>query len=112
MSCSNVRMIFLRHVLFWHCLVQVSTTQFCCFPAFMARVDDASDKPVPVPPLPATSLNFGFPDGSGPGQTHEHLKEIREMNAVTPRAERSQLRKPHPDHHQLGGPSHIQDHQY
>ena len=37
-SCSNVRMIFLRHELFWFCLVQVSTTQFCWCPlAFITR---------------------------------------------------------------------------
>ena len=43
-SCSNVRAIFLRHKLFWFCLVQVSTTQFRCFPlVLVARVDDASD---------------------------------------------------------------------
>ena len=30
----------------------------------MACVDDASN--VPVSPLPATSSNFGSPDGSGP----------------------------------------------
>ena len=96
-SCSNVRMIFLRHELFWFCLVQVSTTQFCWFPpAFIARLDDASDRPVPVSPSPATSSNFGSPGGSAPDldgmggrQTGEQLKEIREI-AVTTRAERCQ----------------------
>ena len=34
-------------------LAQVSTTQFCSSPpAFMARVDDASDRPVPLSPVP------------------------------------------------------------
>ena len=66
-SCSNVRMIFLRHELFWFCLVQVSTTQFCCFPPFlMARIDDASDRPVPPSPVQLTSSKFGSPNGSVP----------------------------------------------
>ena len=44
------RMIFLRHELFWFCLVQVSTTHFCRFtPAFMAnaRPFDAEHENVP-----------------------------------------------------------------
>ena len=58
-------MVFLRHELFWSYLVQVSTTQFCCFPpVFMARVGDASDRP--VPPVQLSSSNFGFPNGSSP----------------------------------------------
>ena len=57
-------MIFLRHELFWFCLVQVSTTQFCSFPAFlMARVSDGTN--VPIPPAQASSSNFGSPNGSG-----------------------------------------------
>ena len=43
-SCSNVRVIFLLHELFWFCLVQVSTTYFCCFPpAFMANARSFDD---------------------------------------------------------------------
>ena len=64
-SCSSVRMILLRHELFWFCLVQVSTTQFCCFPPLlMASVGDGTD--VPITSLPATSSNFGSPNGSAP----------------------------------------------
>ena len=44
-SCSNVRMVFLRHELFWFCLVQVSAFQFWFIPfVFMANagpIDDA-----------------------------------------------------------------------
>ena len=48
---------------FWCCLVQVSTTQFCCFPlVLMARASDGTD--VPVFPLPASSSNMGSLDGS------------------------------------------------
>ena len=37
-SCLNVRGVFPVHELFLFCLVQVSTTQFCCFSFFlMAR---------------------------------------------------------------------------
>ena len=51
-------MIFLRHELFWFCLVQVSTTQFCSFPAFlMAPVSDGTN--VPISPAPASSSKFG-----------------------------------------------------
>ena len=63
-SCSNVRGVFPVHELFWFCLVQVSTTQFCSFPAFlMARVSDGTN--VPIPPAQASSSNFGSPNGSG-----------------------------------------------
>ena len=83
-SCSNVRTLFLRHELFWFCLVQVSTTQFCCFPpAFMACVDDGSN--VSISPLPSTSSNFGSLGGSGPdlhGMGHRsydaQFKELRD----------------------------------
>ena len=58
-SCSNVRMIFLRHELYWFCLVQVSTTHFCCFPpVLMARASDASDRPY------SSSSIFGSHNGS------------------------------------------------
>ena len=60
-------MLFLRHELFWFCLVQVSTTTFRCFPpVFMPRVDDASDRPVPPSPVQLSSSNFGSLNGSGP----------------------------------------------
>ena len=66
-SCSNVRMIFLRHELFWFCLVQVFTTQSCCFPpVLMARIDDASDRPVPPSPEQLSPSNLDSPNGSGP----------------------------------------------
>ena len=75
-------MFFLRH---WFCLVQVSATQFCWFPTvLMARVVDGSN--VPISPLPATSSNFGSPDGSGPdldGVGHRsydaQFKELRDL---------------------------------
>ena len=58
-------MIFLRHELFWFCLVQVSAIQFCCFPSFfMARASDGTD--VPVSPLPASTSNKDSPNGSLP----------------------------------------------
>ena len=58
---------FLAHELFWFCLVQVSTTQVCCFPPVcMAPIDDASDRPVPPSPVQLSSSNFGSPNGSGP----------------------------------------------
>ena len=64
-SCSNVRGVFPEHELFWFCLVQVSTTQFCSFsPVLMARVSDGTD--VPVSPLPASSSNVASPNGSLP----------------------------------------------
>ena len=64
-SCSNVRGFFPVHELFWLCLVQVSTTQFCSFSFFlMARASDGTD--VPVSPVPASSSNMGSPDGSLP----------------------------------------------
>ena len=56
---------FLCHELFWFCLVQVSTTQFCSFPSFlMARASDGTD--VPVSPFPASSSNIGSLSGSLP----------------------------------------------
>ena len=40
-SCPNVGGVFPVHELFWFCLVQVSTTQFCSFsPVLMASVED------------------------------------------------------------------------
>ena len=46
-------------------IVQVSTTQFCCFPpVLMARTRDGTD--VPVSPVPASSSNMGSPNGSLP----------------------------------------------
>ena len=65
----------------------MSTTQFCCFPpALVARVDDASDRPVPVSPVPITSSNWGSLNGSGADvegmsghSIEEQLKELREM---------------------------------
>ena len=69
-SCSNERMIFLRHELFWFCLVQVSTTQFCWFPhAFMANACpfvDAEHANVPNSPLQDLSSKFGSLDGFVP----------------------------------------------
>ena len=60
-------MIFLCRELFWFCLVQASTTQFCCFPTvLMAHIDDASDRPVPPSPVQHSSSNFGSPNGSAP----------------------------------------------
>ena len=51
-------MIFLRHELVWFCLVQVSTTQFCSFPAcLMGPVSDGTN--VPISPAPASSSKFG-----------------------------------------------------
>ena len=47
MSCSNLRMVFVRHKLPWLCLVQLSTTLLLCFPtALMSlpRMHDATDK--------------------------------------------------------------------
>ena len=53
------------HELFWFCLVQVSTTQFCSFPSFlMARVTDGTV--MPISPAPASSSNMGSLDGSLP----------------------------------------------
>ena len=64
-SCSNVRGVFPVHELFWFCLVQVSTTQFCSFPSFlMARVNDGTR--VPISLAPASSSNMGSLDGSLP----------------------------------------------
>ena len=49
---------FSRSRAFCFCLVQVSTTQFCCFPpVLMAGASDGTD--VPVSPLPA-SFEYGF----------------------------------------------------
>ena len=49
-SCSNVHGVFPVHERFWFCLVQVSLTQFGCFPlVLMARASDGTD--VPVSPL-------------------------------------------------------------
>ena len=43
-SCSNVHDVCPVHELFWFCLVQVSTTQFCSFQSFhMARVNDGTE---------------------------------------------------------------------
>ena len=62
-SCSNVHDVFPVHERFWFCLVQVSTTQFCCFPpVLMARASDGTD--VPESPLPASSSIIGSPNGS------------------------------------------------
>ena len=64
-SCSNVRGVFPVHELFWFCLVQVSTIQFCGFSFFlMARASDGTN--VPVSQVPASSFNMGSPDGSLP----------------------------------------------
>ena len=64
-SCSNMRGVCPVHELFWFCLVQVSTTQFCSFPSFlMARVSDGTV--MPISPAPASSSNMGSPDGSLP----------------------------------------------
>ena len=64
-SCSNVRGVFTVHELFWFCLVQVTSTQFRCFPpVLMARASDGTDEP--IPPLPASSSNTGSPNGSLP----------------------------------------------
>ena len=63
-SCSNVRGAFPVHERFWFCLVQLSTTQFYCFQAFlMARVSNGTN--MPIPPSQASSPNYGSPDGSG-----------------------------------------------
>ena len=62
-SCSTVRGVFPVHELFWFCLVQVSTTQFCSFSSFlMARVSDGTD--VPESSVPASFSNMGSPNGS------------------------------------------------
>ena len=45
-SCSNMRGVFPVHELFWFCLVQVSTTQFCCQSFLMARVNDGTRVPI------------------------------------------------------------------
>ena len=64
-SCSNVHGVFPVHERFWFCLVQVSTTQFCCFPPVLfARASDGTD--VSVSPLPTSSSNMGSPNGSLP----------------------------------------------
>ena len=64
-SCSNVRGVFPVHERFWFCLVQVSTTQFCCFPSFlMTRTSDGTN--VPFSPAPASSSNWWSPDVSLP----------------------------------------------
>ena len=67
-SCSDVRVIFLRHWLFWFCLVRVLATQFCCCPpAFMANArpfDDAELANVPNSSLQAFYSNVGSTDGS------------------------------------------------
>ena len=88
-SCPNVRCVFPVHELFWFCLVKVSTTQFCCLPPFpMARVCDGTD--VPVSPLPASSSNIGYPDGSLPdlertGSRPSTMEEkINEINLRLP----------------------------
>ena len=54
---------FLRHELFWFCLVQVSTTQFCShlLPWRVLTMDQTCQSPVQL-----TSSNFGSPNGSGP----------------------------------------------
>ena len=77
-SCSNVHGVFPVHERFWFCLVQVSTTQFCCFPpVLMARASDGTD--VLVPPLPASSSNMGSPSGSLPelGGTRHRATTMR-----------------------------------
>ena len=64
-SCSNVHDVRPVHELFWFCFVQVSTTEFCCFPSvLMARASDGTD--MPENPLPASSSNIGSLDGSLP----------------------------------------------
>ena len=50
-SGSNVHGVFPVDERFWFCLVQVSTTQFCCSSlVLMARASDGTDVPV-SPPL-------------------------------------------------------------
>ena len=64
-SCSKRAQWFSVHEVFWFCLVQVSTTQFCSFPpVLMACFDDGSE--VPISPEPGTSSNHGSPDGPTP----------------------------------------------
>ena len=64
-SVRTSTVFFPVHELYWFCLVQVSTTQFCSFPSFlMASANDGTD--VPVSPLPASSSNMGSPNGSLP----------------------------------------------
>ena len=78
-SCSNVHGVFFPvHERFWFCLVQVSTTQFCCFPPILfARASDGTD--VPVSPLPTSSSNMGSPNGSLPD-----LEGTVEVSYTTP----------------------------
>ena len=57
--------VFFRSRAFWFCLVQVSTTPFCCFlPLPMARVSDGTN--VPISPAQASSSNLGSLNGSLP----------------------------------------------
>ena len=114
-SCSNLRMFFLRHKLFWLCLVQVSTTQFCCFPlVLMARVDDVSDRPVPPSPVQLSSSNFGSPNGSALDleragsrlSTWEDKNQRDLLTTATFLAKRFQDRKLRPDAYPVSGRYH------
>ena len=71
--------------LFWFCLLQVSTTQFCSFPlVLMAGVDDVSE--VLISSELGISSNHGSPNGSGPdldgirpSSIDTQYKELRDM---------------------------------
>ena len=66
------------HERFWFCLVQVSTTQFCCFPpVLMARASDGTDGPVSQL---LASPNGSLPDLEGTGNRASTMEEkINEM---------------------------------
>ena len=85
-SCWNVRMVFSASRAFLVLSCPSVCNPVCWFPTvLMARVDDVSN--VPKSPLPATSLNFGSPDGSGPDldvmghrSYDAQFKELRDMS--------------------------------
>ena len=63
-SCSNVRMVFLRHELFWSECLQPSSGLCHLFSWLTRQFDDAVH--TSVPGSPDLSSNFGSPDVSAP----------------------------------------------
>ena len=95
-SCSNVHGVFPVHERFWFSFVQVSTTQFCCFPLVLtARASDGTD--VPVSPLPASSSNLGSPHGSLPDIEGNQRNVRTSCKIASTHTERIQVRKLRPD---------------
>ena len=65
-SCSNVRCVFPVHELFWFCLVQVSTTQFCSFSAISHATCERRNRCAKISGACFLCSNMGSPCGSLP----------------------------------------------